>query len=98
MMKIYIVSEATHLIGTASAYDFEDLGTWATVRKTREAAEKVVGDCVRKFIDEFNEDGCSTPEELEADYKTIMASRDGDTWAHEYCDRSAIWRIIESEA
>ncbi len=96
-MKIYIVSEAMHLIGTTSSLDYEDLGIWATACKTREAAESAVGDCVRRFIDEFNEDGCSTPEEVEADYEAIMASRDGDTWMHEYCDRSAIWKIIESE-
>lgn len=92
--KIWLVVEAVHLINMASVYDYEDLSAYARACATKEEAEKAVEELVHRFVDDFNAGGCSTPEELESDFKMIMASRDGDTWTHEYCDRSAVWRII----
>lgn len=95
--KIWLVAEAVHLMNTASVYDYEDLSACARACATKAEAEKAVEELVRRFVDDFNADGCSTPEELESDFKAIMDSRDGDTWTHEYCDRSAVWRIIEGD-
>ena len=94
--KVYAIVESIYLTGLASSLESENIGGWASVYGTKEAARDGIRAVMRETVNAEYE---GSDEDIYIDGILDGIFEDGDEeageWYWDATSRSAKWRIIE---